>query len=260
MKRIFPAALALAAFLASNAAQAADAPRTLRIATEGVYPPFSMRTPAGELTGFDVEIARALCAEMQAECEIVAQDWDGIVPGLLAGKYDAIVASMVVTEDRKRKVDFTQPYYVTPNRFMARAGTELEVTADWMRGKAIGVQRGTVHDAFMSDNFEGIAEIRRYGAQDDANADLAAGRLDAVLTDVFSAEEAFLNRPEGAGFAFVGPAMDDPRWFGAGNAIALRKGETELREALGAAISRIRENGVYAKINARYFPYDVWGR
>ena len=156
---------------------------TIRIATEGAYPPFNMKDKSGKLTGFDVDIANALCAQMKVECTIVAQDWDGIIPGLLAGKYDAIVASMSITDERKKKVAFTDPYYRNYLRFVARKGKKLMVDLKGLKGKIVGAQRQTVSSKYLEQNYNGIVKIKVYGTQQAAWLDLKAGRTDAVLAD-----------------------------------------------------------------------------
>jgi lysine-arginine-ornithine-binding protein len=229
------------------------------IATEGAYPPFNFVDANGELQGFDVDIAKALCEKMQADCEIVAQDWDGIIPGLLAKKYDAIVASMSITEERKQKVDFTDKYYNTPAKFVAKKGSGLEISKEGLAGKIIGVQVSTIHENFARDNFGDVAEIKAYDTQENANLDLVAGRVDCLVADSVALDEGFLKTDQGKDFEFVGPDFTDPKWFGEGAGIAIRKGETELRDAFNAAIKAIRDDGTYKTINDKYFTYDVYG-
>jgi arginine/ornithine transport system substrate-binding protein len=230
-----------------------------RIGVEGAYPPFSEVAPDGQLRGFDIDIAHALCRAMEVECELIQQDWDGIIPALLARKYDAILASMSITEERKQRVDFTDKYYHTPARFVGRKGVDVEISKDGLAGKKVGVQRATTHDTYLSDNFEGVVEIVRYGTQDEANLDLAAGRVDLLLADSVALAEGLLNTPSGADFEFKGGPINEPRWFGEGAGIALRKGEDELREMFNAAIRKIREDGTYDEIQRRYFNFDVYG-
>lgn len=231
----------------------------VRIGVEGAYPPFSFVTPEGELQGFDIDIAKALCEEMKVECTLVQQDWDGIIPGLLARKYDAIIASMSITEERKRTVDFTNKYYQTPARFVARKGAGIEVSKEGLAGKKVGVQRATIHDNFLTDNFGDVVEIVRYGTQEEANLDLIAGRVDLLLADSIALRDGLLNTEKGADFEFVGPSYTDPKWFGEGAGIAVRKGDTELKEMFNQAIDAIRANGTYDRIARKYFEFDVYG-
>ncbi len=252
------AAVGLAATLAGTAG-AQEEQKEIRIGVEGAYPPFSSVTPEGELQGFDIDIARALCEQMKAKCELVTQDWDGIIPALLARKYDAIIASMSITEERKQRVDFTKKYYQTPARFVAKKGAGFEVTKEGLAGKRVGVQRATIHDSFLTDNFGDSVEIVRYGTQDEANLDLVAGRVDLLLADSIALSEGLLKTPEGADYEFVGPSYADPKWFGEGAGIALRKGDTELKEAFNQAIDAIRADGTWDRIAQKYFNFDIYG-
>jgi lysine-arginine-ornithine-binding protein len=237
----------------------AMAGKTVKIATEGAYPPFNFVDTNGALQGFDVDIANALCEKMQAKCEIVAQAWDGIIPGLIEKKYDAIVASMSITEERKQKVDFTAKYYNTPAKFVAKKGSGLQITKEGLAGKTVGVQVATIHENFLRDNFGDIVTIKSYDTQENANLDLAAGRLDAIIADSVALDEGFLKTDAGKDFEFVGPSFTDPKWFGEGAGIALRKGEADLLNALNEAIKAIRADGTYQKIQSKYFAYDVYG-
>ncbi len=258
MKKIFTATVAVLA-IALMAGTASAQMKKVRVGTEGAYPPFNYIDSNGKLQGFDVDIANALCAAAKLDCEFVVQDWDGIIPGLLAKKFDAIIASMSITEERKKKVDFTDKYYTSPAKFVTKAGANIEITKEGLKGKSVGVQRATIHENFLQDNFGDVIEIRSYATQDEANADLASGRVDLVLADSIALDEGFLKTDAGKGFAFTGPGFSDPKWFGDGAGIAVRKGDDELREALNKAILQIRADGTYKKINDKYFEFDVYG-
>lgn len=233
--------------------------KVIRFGIEGAYPPFSWTEPNGELKGFDVDMANALCKELQAKCKIVAQDWDGIIPSLLARKYDAIIAAMSITEERKKKVDFTGKYALIPNKFVAKKGTELDFTKAGLEGVKIGVQRATTHDKYLTDNYGDSVSIVRYGSFDDAYLDLKAGRIVTVLGDASALQEGLLNKPGGEGYEFIGPSLTDPQWFGEGFGIAVRKQDKDLTKKLDGAIQSLREKGEYQKIAAKYFAYDVYG-
>ncbi|UCH72738.1 MAG: ABC transporter substrate-binding protein [Rhodospirillales bacterium] len=250
-------AAALAVCLAAGVAQAAE---KVKIGTEGAYPPFNYIDKDGNLVGFDVDIAKALCEAAKFECEFVVQDWDGIIPGLIAKKYDAIVASMSITEERKQKVDFTSKYYNTPAKFVAPKGANLEITKEGLKGKVIAVQRATIHENFLRDNFGDVVTVSSYATQDEAYLDLVSGRADAGIADSVAITDGFLSTPQGKGFQFYGPDFNDPKWFGEGVGIAVRKGEDALREKLNAAIEQIRRDGTYKRINAKYFDFDVYGK
>ena len=230
----------------------------VRIATEGAYAPFNFKAPDGTLEGFDVDIAKALCEHAHLECTIVAQDWDGIIPGLLAKKYDAIVASMSITEERRKKVDFTDKYYQTPARFVERQGANIAISKEGLKGKVIGAQRSTIHAQYLQDNYADVADIKLYDSQENADLDLTAGRLDLVLADSIVLLEGFLTKPEGESFAFVGPELKDPKWFGEGAGIAIRPGDAKLKDAFDKALAEIRKDGTYDKIDAKYFPFSIY--
>ena len=270
-------ALALTAAVALGLATAPASAETVRIGTEGAYPPFNFMDENGQLQGFDVDIAQALCEAAEFECEFIIQDWDGIIPGLLAEKYDAIVASMSITEERKQVVDFTNKYYQTPAKFVQRKGAghviaegvsadetignvdEITFDTDGLDGVVVGVQSATIHEAFLQDNFGDLVEIRSYGSQEEANLDMAAGRVDLLLADSIVLDESFLQTDDGADYEFVGPGFTDARWFGTGVGVALRQEDDALREALNAAIEKIRADGTYQQIADQYFDFDVYG-
>jgi lysine-arginine-ornithine-binding protein len=234
--------------------------KEVRVATEGAYEPFNWVDKDGKLRGFDVDITNALCERMKVKCTIVAQDWDGIIPGLLAKKYDAIVASMSITDERKQKVDFTDRYYKTPARFVAKKGSGLKISKEGLKGKSVGVQRATIHANYLEDNYKDVVTIKQYDTQENANIDLANGRLDAILADSTALLFGFLSKPEGKAFEFVGPDLTDRKWFGDGAGIAIRKEDKDLRDLFNKAIAEIRKDGTYKKINDKYFPFDVYGQ
>jgi lysine-arginine-ornithine-binding protein len=257
MKKLFAIAAAAAISLGLASAGADAAGKKVRIGTEGAYPPFNYYDSDKNLVGFDVDIAKALCDHAGFECTFVAQDWDGIIPGLLAKKYDAIIASMSITEERMKRVDFTGKYYNTPARFIAAKGADFETTPAGMAGKTIGAQRSTTHSSYLEDNFTD-SDLKFYATQDEANLDLAAGRLDAILADSIVLWEWMEKTDDGKCCEFVGATINDPKWFGLGAGIAIRKGEGDLKAAFDKAIKEIRADGTYKKINDKYFPFDVY--
>ncbi|WP_282604948.1 ABC transporter substrate-binding protein [Pelagibius sp. Alg239-R121] len=263
MKKLFAVAVAAAFTFGAGQFAASDVGakdwKKLRIGVEGAYPPFSETTPSGELKGFDIDIANALCAEMKAECTMVAQDWDGIIPALLAKKYDAIVASMSITEERKKKVSFTNKYYQTPAKFVRKAGSGIEISKDSLKGKSVGVQRATIHDNFLTEEFGDTLEIKRYGTQDEAYLDMTAGRVDLLLADSVALNDGFLQTDAGNGYEFVGPDFSDPKYFGDGAGIAIRKNDDDLQVKLNDAIAAIRANGTYKAIQDKYFDFNIYG-
>ncbi|WP_027258691.1 transporter substrate-binding domain-containing protein [Leisingera aquimarina] len=252
-KKTFLAVAAAAMTLAGSTAVA----EALRVGVEGAYAPFSKKEADGTLSGFDIDMAYALCQKLERECVLVEQEWDGMIPALIANKYDAIVASMSITEDRKKKVGFSEKYYHTPSRFIARDDASFEMTREGTSGVKIGVLRGTTLQCYVEKHFP-EADIKLYNTQEDVFADLTAGRLDLQLNNTLGALEGFLNTPQGKGFSFYGEDLDDPACLGEGVGIAVRKGDP-LAAELSAAIEEIRADGTYKTINDKYFPVDIYG-
>ena len=224
-------------------------PATLRIGTEGRYPPFNYTDETGELKGFDVDIALALCERLEVKCELVAQDWDGIIPALLANKYDAIVASMSITDERKKVVSFTDRYYSNQVRFLAAKSSRFDPA--YPSGKTIGAQRGTVAAGWLEEN-AGAAEFKLYDNQENVFLDLKSGQLDAVFGDGIMLYE-WLQTDGSDEFHLVGDGYSLDEGIG----IAVRKEDDELRQAVNAALADIVTDGTYAKINAKYFPFSI---
>ena len=247
MKKLLIAIAVIALVCAAGTVQAKDW-KLVRIGVEGAYPPFSYTTADGKLEGFDIDIARALGKAMGVEVKLIPQDWDGIIPALLARKYDAIIASMSITEERKKKVAFTNKYYQTPAKFICKKGSLNEFTreqvAEATAGKKIGVQRATIHDNFVTD---------------EAYMDLAAGRVDMLLADSVAMSEGFLKKPEGQDYQFIGPDLVEIKYFGEGAGIACRKKNKDLVEMFNNAIVQIRSDGTYKKIQDKYFDFNVYG-
>lgn len=232
--------------------------KQVRIGIEGSYPPFSRTEANGDLTGFDVDMAKSLCEQMQVKCTIVQQDWDGMIPSLLAHKFDAIISTMDITPERLKRVDFSDKYQHVPARFATKKGTKLELTANFMKGKKVGVQRATSMDSYISDNFP-AADIKRYGTAEEAYLDLKSGRVDYVLADYASLLDGLIKKEGGEGYELVGPGLTDPRWFGIGAGVALRKGDGDLKAKFNQAIKDLRANGKYKAVNDKYFDFDAYG-
>lgn len=247
--------LACCAALFGSAAFAKE----VRLASDFTYPPFNYKNAEGTPVGFDIEIADALCAQAKLECTWVAQSWDALIPSLLARKSDVIMASMRITEDRKKKVLFTNKYYQTPARFVAAKQAGFAIDEAGMKGKVIGVQQGTIHDRYVTDKFGAVAEIKRYTGQDEVYIDMQNGRLDATFGNADQLSLAFLDKAEGKSFEFKGQAVTDKAYIGEGTALALRKQDQELAEKFNQAIVEIRQNGTYDKIAAKYFSFDIYG-
>lgn len=258
MKRIL-VVFSLFMFLAASGSALAKDWKKVRIGVEGAYPPFSYVQPDGELAGFDIDIAKALGKAMGAEVTLVSQDWDGIIPALLAKKYDAIIASMSITEERLKKVAFSKKYYQTPAKFVCKKGMIEKFSPEAIKGKTIGVQRATTHDKYLTDNYGDDVKIKRYASQDEAYLDIAAGRVDILLADSVALTDGFLKKEGGKDYGFVGPDLNDPKWFGQGEGVAIRKGDKDLVVLFNKAIDTIRTDGTYKKIQDKYFDFNVYG-
>lgn len=252
------ASLFLAVFLLAVPASAQQLPAPLLIATEGAYAPFNYLDDQGELQGFEIDLARAMCAEIGANCEFVVQDWDGIIPGLLAQKYHAIIASLYITDERRERIAFSDRYYKVPARFVVPTTSEREITPEGMKGAVVGTQRATSFERFMRDEFPGI-DLRVYATMEEAYLDLQSGRVDAIMGDVIAASEGFLKTPDGEGFEFRGPEYTGAEWFGYGAGVGVRKEDAHIAETFSEAIAEIRANGTYQKIADKWFGFDVYG-
>lgn len=252
-----PAPAPVAAPAAAPAAPA-ELPE-LKVAIDPTYQPFTFKTADGKPTGFDVDIAEALCKEIKRKCVYVEQVWDGMIPGLQAKKYDVIISSMSITEERLQAVDFTDKYYNTPSRIVVKTGTPFTDAAS-LKGKKIGVLKGSTQEKYaMGELKTAGVNVVPYEAQDQVYLDIKSGRLDGTVADRVEVTGGFLSKPEGAGYGFVGPVLAEAKYFGTGAGVALRKGETALKDELNAAIKAIRSNGVYETVSKKYFDFDVYG-
>jgi polar amino acid transport system substrate-binding protein len=244
----FASIVALASFASAQDAE-------IRIATEGAYPPFNFTDTDGSLKGFDVDIANALCEEMKAKCTIVGQDWDGIIPGLMANRYDAIIASMSITEERKQQIDFTNKYYTTPLAVIAPKDSDVKgVSVEDMKDKSVGAQASTTQANYATDVYEKAGvDVKLYPTQEEAAADLQNGRIDALISDKFVVVD-WLNGDGKDCCAMIGDLPGTETEAG----IGLRKGEDELKERFNKAIDAIVANGTYGTIVGKYFPFDIY--
>ena len=234
----------------------AQAQAPLRIGVEAGYPPFSSLAPDGKVVGFDIDIATAICASLKTACTFVQTEFDAMIPALRAKKLDAIVASMSATAERRKAVDFSDMYYESVARFVGRTDGTFEITPAGLKGRKIGVQRATIHERFVIATFP-ATQIVRYAKQDEVFLDLMAGRIDGTVVDNIAASEGFLKTPSGKGYAFRGPSWNDPKFFGDGPGIAVRKGETALLGRINNGLATILADGTYRKIQSKYFDFDV---
>ncbi len=231
----------------------------LRVAIDPTYEPFTFKTPDGQPAGFDVDIAEAICTEIQRKCSYVEQVWDGMIPGLQARKYDVIISSMSITDERKQVVDFSDKYYNTPSRIVVKVDTPF-TDLDSLKGKRIGVLKGSTQERYAMGELRPVGvNVIPYEAQDQVYLDIRSGRLDGTVADSVEVTGGFLSKPEGEGYGFVGPILSDVKYYGYGVGVAMRKGEDQLREQINAAIQTIRGNGVYETVSKKYFDFDVYG-
>jgi octopine/nopaline transport system substrate-binding protein len=273
-------ALAVLPFLAGVAC-AEGVPARITIATEGAYPPWNFTNADGTLAGYEIELINVLCARMKVECEVVSQEWNGIIPGLTAGKYDAIIASMGVTDERKAVVAFSAPYARAPNAFLttgentlkdlAQAGVSfsladapadaeaaLATLKEQLAGKVIGVQTGSTAASFAAEYFVGL-DVREYPSFEQLGLELTAGRLDVAIANVTAFKAVIDANPPGtltlAGPTFSGGVLG----LGTTN-VALRQGEDALRDAFDAAIAEINADGTNTALTEKWFGVDISAR
>lgn len=243
--------LSVLAGFSSSGAIAKDYEK-IRIAVDVPYEPFEYKKPDGTLTGFEIDLGNAACKEMNLECEWVVQGWDGIIPGLLARKYDAIMSSMSITDERKQKVLFSEGYYNTPSAWFGRdEDKDLDVaSADALKGKAVGVQRGTLQDNYVTDQFGSTVHVKRYATSDELALDLQGGRLDLVFVDYPVGEQTIASKD---GYTVIGERVK----LGDGVGVAFRKRDKALAERFNKALKTLKDNGTYDEIMKKYFSYDI---
>lgn len=254
MNRFF--ALAGVAALATMATTATADQVRIGIAAEP-YPPFAAPDAAGNWEGWEIEIIDAVCTAAGLDCVLTPMAWDGIIPALLSGRIDAIMASMSITEERMQTISFSDPYYQTPAVIVGGQGVEAAPTPEGLAGLVLGVQVATTHQAYAQAYFEGATELRMYQTQDEANQDLAAGRVDAIQADSV-AMDAFLASDPGSCCTLLGAVEMDESILGRGVGAGIRQGEEDLREALNAGIAAIIADGTHAEITARYFDSPIY--
>jgi polar amino acid transport system substrate-binding protein len=256
MKTLTKIAAAVALTFAAGMAQAQV---KVGIAAEA-YPPFASPDASGAWVGWEVEFIDAICKSAAMDCVITPVAWDGIIPSLTSGQIDVIMASMSITDERMQTIDFSDKYYNTPAAVAVAKGAGLTATAEGLAGKIIGVQASTIHEAYVNKYFAaGAAEVKVYATQDEANADLAAGRIDATQADSITLD-AFLGSDAGkACCESAGNVADDKEILGLGVGAGLRKGEDDLKAKINKAIADIRADGTYDAITAKYFASSIYG-
>ncbi len=250
--------------------------RTITIATEGAFPPWNAVDSSGNAIGFDVDVGKALCERANLKCKFVTQAWDGIIPGLTVGKYDAVMAGMSITEKRKQVIAFSRAYALTSNYFVVSNSNDLPPMDTAARlnlssendskqtlqalkrnlgGKVIGVQGSTNAEAFLRNYFGDEVEVRTYEKQDNLNLDLLAGRIDGGLAD-YSVWKAFLDSEGGKNLSLYGPRIYGGL-FGPGIGIGARKLDEKLLQDLNHAISALETDGSLTAISMKWFGIDM---
>ncbi|WP_254275640.1 transporter substrate-binding domain-containing protein [Halomonas sp. 3H] len=252
MKKLLTVSL-LGLAMAAGTAQARDYDH-VRIGVDVPYEPMEYRTPEGELTGFDIDLGNALCAEIGVTCEWIEQEWDGIIPGLMSRNYDAIMSSMTINDERRQTVLFSDPYFTPPSAWFAPAESQLpEATRETLEGLTIGVQRGTLQDNYVTDMFGDVASVSRYSTADDMVLDMQAERLDIVFLD-YPVGKATLLDSERRDYQVVGEMITEPKeYFGDGFGIAFRQRDEALAERFNEALATLKADGTYDEIHERYF-------
>ncbi len=252
LKALLAAGVAAAA-LSAGAAAAEQV--KIGIAAEP-YPPFASLDSSGNWVGWEVEVINAVCAAAELDCVITPVAWDGIIPSLTGQQIDAIMASMSITEERLKTIDFSDPYYNTPAVIVADKSMDIEATPDSLAGKIVGIQASTIHQAYAQEYFKD-AELKVYQTQDEANQDLFAGRIDATQADSIAMAD-FVGSDTGSCCEIKGAVADDPAILGRGVGAGVRKGDDALREALNKGIAAVLADGTHEKITAKYFTTSIY--
>ena len=245
--------LGTAALALTMGANVAVADLKIGIAAEN-YPPFTVKGADGQWTGFEVDFMNAICEAINEKCTIVEVSWDGIIPALVGKKFDGIISSMSITEERLKTINFSDKYYNTPAVLVS--GKSMDITADDVSGKIIGVQTSTTHSNYAEKHLS-AGKVKMYATFDEHNQDLVAGRVDAVVGDSIAFQD-FLGSDAGSSFE-VKAELNDDAVFGPGVGVGMRKEDTELAAKVNAAIKTIRDNGSYAAFSKKYFDFDVFG-
>lgn len=246
--------LAIALALSTNAA-AADKVK-IGIASEP-YPPFASPDDSGKWVGWEIEIIDAMCTAAKLDCELKPVAWDGIIPSLTGGQIDVIMASLSITEERAKTIDFSDHYYNTPAVIVADKNLDVEASPESLKGKIVGIQASTTHQAYAEKYFKD-STIKTYQTQDEANQDLVSGRIDATQADSIAMSD-FVKSDTGACCEVKGSVAKDEDILGKGIGAGLRKGDTELMASINAGIAAILEDGTYEKITKTHFDINIYG-
>jgi octopine/nopaline transport system substrate-binding protein len=271
------AALACSLLVLAGAASAKDW-KTVVIGMEGAYEPYNLTDPSGKIVGFEPDVAMDVCARIKVECKIIAQDWDGMIPGLQAGKFDVIMDGMSITDERKKQIDFSVPYASVPaalatakasplaklagagklvnfDKDKAAGAAAIKSLREALKGKTIGVQVSTTHATFVGDNLKDVATIKEYKTTDERDLDLKSGRIDAVLDDATEIV-AMLGKDDAKDFTEFGPLMTGGD-FGVGVGMGIRKSDADLTAKFDKAIKAAFADGSIKKYSLKWFKIDT---
>lgn len=242
----------------ASTAVLAKAGDVIKFGTSPAYAPFESKSVNGVI-GFDIDLGNEICKRLQAKCVWVENDFDGLIPALKARKFDAILASMNITEARKKQIAFSDRIYNSPTRMVARKGSKLQPTVESLKGLRIGVQQGTVQESYAKKRWEGSGvNVVSYQNQEQVYQDLTSGRIQASLQDAVEAEYGLLKTSKGSNFEFSGSTLKDAEIFGIGAGIGLRKEDEALRNNINKALAEMLKDGSYQKLAAKYFSFDIY--
>ncbi|MGJ4857830.1 transporter substrate-binding domain-containing protein [Labrys sp. KB_33_2] len=274
---ISTAILALATLMSVPAAQAKEW-KTVTIGLEGAYEPWNLTKPDGTMDGFEVDLAKDLCGRIKVECKYIAQDWDGMIPGLNAGKFDVIMDGMSITAERKKQIDFSRPYageragfatlkssdlakipgkgtIVTLSGDATKDKATLDTLREALKGKSVGVQVATNYAEWLAKNFKDVVTVTEYKTVGEADLDLAAGRVDATVGDI-TFYASVLPKPDHSEMTLTGPEITGPVWS-EGIGPAFRKSDTDLRDMFDKAIGEAQADGTIKKLSLKWFKIDM---
>lgn len=231
---------------------ATSKPLVIHFAMEATYPPFESMDANGQIEGFDVDLAKAICVAINAECTFSNQPFSSLIPSIEIGKYDAVISSMSVTDERKKQVNFTESYYEPSGAFVAPMSEKASLNA--ITGKIIGVQQGSTYESYLKDKYpDGRVNIKKYASVQDAFLDLIAGRVDMVLADTPIVTHWLMKVDHGDEYAIVDKPIIDHAYFGTGYAIAVNKNNADLLELLNRGLAQVKKDGTLAKLIKTYF-------
>jgi ABC-type amino acid transport substrate-binding protein len=228
----------------------------ITIATEAAYPPFNYLDKKGLPAGFEMELAQDACQRMKAECEFIAVKWDDLIPGLLDKKFDIIMSSLEVNNERRRRLGLSRRYYLSPGAFIAEKGQPFDGPPTLLRNKRIGVQKDSTHADWLDKSFRRSAQIKRYASVADALQGLQKEEVDAVFGDKAQLW-LWSQKPEGKCCEVMGQDIKDNQTLGVGVSAGLRREDIKLREALNKALAEMTSDGTFKKLNDKYFPFSL---